>query len=118
MTDSDSTMVFSEIIAKAVDNVSSDEDAAFSDLMEREPVLANYIYENTMAIAGGLSLSGAPTEIVRETHQRLTGLLLTALEATRIGHFEVWRDAAEGEHLRRISEQDLPVEPIQPSPDQ
>ena len=28
------------------------------------------------------------------------------MRASRKGHFELWKDTAEGEHLRKISEQD------------
>ncbi len=76
------------------------------NLVAREPFLASYICEQMTNIVGRLTMGSAPAEAIQEAHEHFLQLILLSLEASRQGHFELWKDAAEGEHLRKITEQD------------
>lgn len=105
MKETDSMIVDADILAQARSAISADESNALKRLADREPVLASFLLEKMLVIAGRLSLSGAPSEVVNEVDDCIRYLLMTGIEATRIGHYELWKDAAEGEHLRKIIEQ-------------
>jgi len=102
MKETDSTIVDADILAQAQSAIATDESTALRRLSEREPLLASFMLEKMLVIAGRLSLSGAPSEVVNEVDDCIRYLLMTGIEATRIGHYELWKDAAEGEHLRKI----------------
>jgi hypothetical protein len=67
-----------------------------------EPALAAFIHESLAAVAGKLSLSGAPTDVVQGTHEEVLAVVLTALQALRRGHYELWKDTVTGTRLAHL----------------
>jgi len=106
MKETDSTIVDADILAQAQSAIATDESTALRRLSEREPLLASFMLEKMLVIAGRLALSGAPSEVVNEIDDCIRLLVLIGIEATRLGHYELWKDCAEGEHLRKIVEQE------------
>ena len=106
MKETDATIIDAAILAQAQSAIATDEGAALRRLSEREPLLANFMLEKMLVIAGRLALSGAPSEVVNEIDDCIRLLVLIGIEATRLGHYELWKDTAEGEHLRKIVEQE------------
>ena len=101
----DSAIIGGEAFEQAVKHVADNENEALECLEEREPILAGFIERTLTTMAGKLSLSGAPTEIVQSCHEHVLGVALISLEASRIAHYELWKDAADGEHLEKINDQ-------------
>jgi hypothetical protein len=69
---------------------------------QTEPALASFIHESLAAVAGKLSLSGAPTELVQGTHEEVLAVVLTALQALRRSHYELWKDTMTGTRLAQL----------------
>ncbi len=105
----DSAIIGGEALRKAVDRVADQKSEALECLGEREPVLAEFIDRTLTAIAGRMALSGAPSEIVKDCHEHITCVVLISLEASRIAHYELWEEAADGKHLEKISAQNEQV---------
>jgi hypothetical protein len=80
---------------------SNDTLAEFSQM---EPALASFIYETLAAVAGKLTLSGAPTEVVQGVHGDVLGIVLTCVQAQRRGHYELWKDTMTGTRLAQFDE--------------
>jgi hypothetical protein len=72
---------------------------------QAEPALAAFIYESLAAVAGKLSLSGAPTELVQGTHEEVLAVILTSLRALRRSHYELWKDTMTGTRLAQLDEE-------------
>jgi hypothetical protein len=77
---------------------------AFAEFGAAEPALASYIIETLASVAGKLSLSGAPTELVQGSHEEVLAAILTCVEAQRRGHYELWRDTMTGTRLAQLDE--------------
>jgi hypothetical protein len=75
---------------------------------QTEPALASFIHESLAAVAGKLSLSGAPTELVQGTHEEVLAVVLTALQALRHSHYELWKDTVTGTRLAQLDPSLLP----------
>jgi hypothetical protein len=77
---------------------------ALNEFAPLEPALASFIYEGLAVIAGKLSLSGAPTELVQGSHEEMLGVVLTCVQAVRRGHYEFWKDSMVGTRLAQLDE--------------
>jgi hypothetical protein len=75
---------------------------ALGEFGQAEPALASFIGESLAAVAGKLSLSGAPTEVVQGSHEEVLGVLLTCVQALRLGHYELWKDTSTGTRLAQL----------------
>jgi hypothetical protein len=69
---------------------------------QTEPALASFIYEGLASVAGKLSLSGAPTELVQGSHDDVLAVILTCVHAMRRGHYELWKDTMTGTRLAQL----------------
>jgi hypothetical protein len=67
-----------------------------------EPALAAYIYEATAAIAGKMVLAGAPSEVVQGSHEDMLAVILTCIQAVRLGHYALWKDTVIGSRLAQL----------------
>src|SRR5262245_33736186 len=72
---------------------------ALSEFAQTEPALASFIYEGLAVVAGKLSLSGAPTELVQGSHEDVLAVVLTCVQAMRRGHYALWKDTVTGTRL-------------------
>jgi hypothetical protein len=79
-----------------------------ADLAGAEPALASFIHENLAAVAGKLTLSGAPTELVQAAHEEVLSVVLTSLRALRRGHYELWKYSMTGTRLAQLDETFMP----------
>jgi hypothetical protein len=77
---------------------------ALDEFGRSEPALAAYIHEALAAVAGKLSLSGAPTELVQGSHEEVLAVVLTCVHALRRGHYELWKDTVTGTRLAQLDE--------------
>ncbi len=75
---------------------------ALGNFGQAEPALASFIHESLATVAGKLSLSGAPTELVQGAHEDVLGIVLTSVQALRHGHYELWKDTVTGTRLAQI----------------
>jgi hypothetical protein len=75
------------------------------ELGEAEPALASYIGHTLNAMAGKLALAGAPTPVVQGVHEDALDVVLVALQAFRLGQYQLWKDALPGTPLGRLEEQ-------------
>src|SRR6516165_1304259 len=75
---------------------------ALNKFAETEPVLASFIYEGLASVAGKLSLSGAPTELVQGSHEDVLAVILTCVQAMRRGHYALWKDTVTGTRLAQL----------------
>jgi hypothetical protein len=75
---------------------------ALGEFGQAEPALASFICESLAAVAGKLSLSGAPTEVVQGSHEEVLVALLTCLQALRHSHYELWKDTSLGTRLAQL----------------
>jgi hypothetical protein len=82
---------------------------ALEEYGRTEPALAAFIHGSLAAVAGKLSLVGAPSELVRAAHEEVLSVVLTALQALRHGHYELWRDTATGTRLAQLDPALVPV---------
>src|SRR5262249_20931111 len=73
-----------------------------NEIAGTEPALASFIYEGLSAVAGKLSLSGAPTPLVQGSHEEVLAIVLTCVQAIRRGHFELWKDTMTGTRLAQL----------------
>jgi hypothetical protein len=72
-------------------------------LREVEPVLADFIRESLAAVAGKLTLSGAPGPLVLGIHEEALALVLTSVQAVRRGHYQLWKETAVGTRLEALA---------------
>ena len=84
---------------------------ALDALGEREPALAGYLGEGLASLAGKLSLTGAPTDLVRGVHSEALLLALSALEAQRAATYELWHGTTFGTLLETLAEPEPPAKP-------
>jgi hypothetical protein len=90
----DSMLVEPEHIVSARQEVAEKGSAqALNEFAQAEPALGSFIYEGLAVVAGKLSLSGAPTELVQGSHEDVLAVLLTCMQAMRRGHYTLWKDA-------------------------
>ena len=55
-----------------------------------------------VSVAGRLSLSGAPTEVVQGSHEDVLEVVLTCIQAMRRGHYALWKDTVTGTRLAQL----------------
>jgi hypothetical protein len=72
------------------------------EFAQTEPALASFIYEGLAIVAGKLSLSGAPTELVQGSHEDVLAVVLTCVQAMRRGHYALWKDTVTGTRLAQL----------------
>jgi len=96
------------IVSARQEVVSKGSGQCLSEFAQTEPVLASFIYEGLAVVAGKLSLSGAPTELVQGSHEDVVGVVLTCIHAMRRGHYELWKDTMAG---TSFVQHDQPVQP-------
>jgi hypothetical protein len=105
----DSMLVEPEhLVAASKDVGTQGQERSLEDLSRREPALAGYLIEGMAAVAGKLSLSGAPTPLVQCIHAEALHVALTCLEATRKGHYALWKGTLVG---TRLEELEAPAKP-------
>jgi hypothetical protein len=75
---------------------------ALNEFAGAEPALASFIHESLATVAGKLSLSGAPTELVQGSHEEVLAVVLTCVQALRNGHYELWKDTVVGTRLAQF----------------
>src|SRR5262245_12652650 len=75
---------------------------ALAEFGQAEPALASFIHESLATVAGKLSLSGAPTELVQGAHEDVLGIVLTSVRALRHGHYDLWKDTVTGTRLAQL----------------
>jgi hypothetical protein len=75
---------------------------ALNEFAQTEPALASFIYEGLAVVAGKLSLSGAPTELVQGSHEDVLAVVLTCVQAMRRGHYALWKDTVTGTRLAQL----------------
>jgi hypothetical protein len=73
-----------------------------NEFAQTEPALASFIYEGLAVVAGKLSLSGAPTELVQGSHEDVLAVVLTCVQAMRRGHYALWKDTVTGTRLAQL----------------
>ena len=78
---------------------------ALNEFANAEPALASFVHESLAAVAGKLSLSGAPTELVQGSHEDLLAVVLTCVQALRRGHYELWKDTLTGTRLAQLDKE-------------
>lgn len=99
----DSMLVEPEHIINARQDVAANGSAqALSEFARTEPALASFIYEALSVVAGKLSLSGAPTELVQGSHEDVLAVVLTCVQAMRRGHYALWKDSVTGTRLAQL----------------
>jgi hypothetical protein len=76
---------------------------AMDDLAGREPALAAYIQEGLAAMAGKLTLSGAPTAVVQNAFNEALTLVLSSVEAQRRAHYDLWKGTTVGTLLEQLA---------------
>jgi hypothetical protein len=75
---------------------------SLTDFAQTEPALASFICEALATVAGKLSLSGAPTELVQGLHEDVLAVILTCVQAMRRGHYTLWKDTVTGIRLAQL----------------
>jgi hypothetical protein len=101
----DSMLVDFEHIARARQDVAAQGTSpAMNEFAATEPALASFLYEGLAVVAGKLSLSGAPTELVQGSHEDVLAVVLTCVQALRRGHYALWKDTAVGTRLAQLDE--------------
>ena len=75
---------------------------SLNEFAQAEPALASFIYEGLAVVAGKLSLSGAPTELVQGSHEDVLAVVLTCVQAMRRGHYALWKDSVTGTRLAQL----------------
>src|SRR6516164_3805034 len=75
---------------------------AMNEFAQAEPALASFIYEGLASVAGKLSLSGAPTELVQGSYEDVLAVVLTCVQAMRRGHYALWKDTVTGTRLAQL----------------
>jgi hypothetical protein len=97
-------VVPTHIISARQDVAAKGSGDALTEFGRCEPALASFIHESLATVAGKLSLSGAPTELVQGTHEEMLAVVLTCLQALRRGHYELWKDTVIGTRLAQLDE--------------
>ena len=101
----DSMLVEPEHIVSARQDVATKGTGqALNEFAQAEPALASFIYEGLASVAGKLSLSGAPTELVQGSHEDVLAVVLTCVQAMRRGHYALWKDTVTGTRLAQLDE--------------
>jgi hypothetical protein len=96
----DSMLVEPRHILRARQEVAAKGSGLFlSELADMESALASFLSESLVSVAGKLSLSGAPTELVQGLHEDVLTVVLTCLQALRHGHYAIWKDTVIGTRL-------------------
>jgi hypothetical protein len=99
----DSMLVEPEHIVSARQDVAAKGSGqSLNEFAQSEPALASFIYEGLASVAGRLSLSGAPTELVQGSHEDVLAVVLTCVQAMRRGHYALWKDTATGTRLAQL----------------
>ena len=99
----DSMLVEPEHIVSARQDVAvKGSSESLSEFAQTEPALASFIYEGLAVVAGKLSLSGAPTELVQGSHEDVLAVVLTCVQAIRRGHYALWKDTVTGTRLAQL----------------
>jgi hypothetical protein len=99
----DSMLVEPEHIVSARQDVAAKGGGeALSEFAQTEPALASFICDGLVTVAGKLSLSGAPTELVQGSHGDMLALVLTCVQALRRGHYALWKDTVTGTRLAQL----------------
>jgi len=99
----DSMLVETEHLVAANKDVGTrGQGKSLDDLSRREPALAAYLQEGLAAMAGRLSLSGAPTPLVKGVHDEALHLALTCVEALRRGHYDLWQGTIIGTRIETL----------------
>ena len=99
----DSMLVEPEHIVSARQDVATKgSHQALNEFAQTEPAMASFIYEALAVVAGKLSLSGAPTELVQGSHEDMLAVILTCVQATRCGHYAFWKDSVTGTRLAQL----------------
>jgi hypothetical protein len=93
---------FAHIVSARQDVATKGNASALSEFSAAEPALGSFIHESLATVAGKLTLSGAPTELVQGAHEEILAVVLTSLQALRRGHFELWKDTATGTRLAQL----------------
>jgi hypothetical protein len=99
----DGMLIDPEFIVKARQDVAEQGTGksleAFAKL---EPAMAGYIYETTAGIAGKMALAVATTKVVQGSHEDMLAVILTCVQALRLGHYALWRDTVVGSRLAQL----------------
>jgi hypothetical protein len=90
------------IVSARQDVASKGSGQSLNEFAESEPALASFIYKGLASVAGRLSLSGAPTELVQGSHEDVLAVVLTCVQAMRRGHYALWKDTATGTRLAQL----------------
>jgi hypothetical protein len=99
----DSMLVEAEHIASARENVAAKgAGESLDEFAKTEPALASFICERLIFVAGKLSLSGAPPELVQGSHEDVLAVVLTCVQAMRRGHYALWKDTVTGSRLAEL----------------
>jgi hypothetical protein len=99
----DSMLVEPEHIVSARQDVAvKGSGESLSEFARSEPALASFICEGLASVAGRLSLSGAPTEVVQGSHEDVLAVVLTCVQAMRRGHYALWQDTVTGTRLAQL----------------
>jgi hypothetical protein len=78
--------------------------AVLNEFGKIEPALVSFIVDALAGVAGKLSLSGAPTELVQGAHEDVMAILLTSVQALRRGHYALWKDTVVGTRLEQLDD--------------
>jgi hypothetical protein len=92
------------IISARQDVANQGNPGALHQFGKTEPALGSFILEALAGVAGKLSLSGAPTELVQGCHEEILAVVLTCVQALRRGHYALWKDTAVGTRLEQLDE--------------
>ena len=99
----DSMLVEPEHIVSARQDVATKGSSqVLNEFSQTEPALASFICEALATVAGKLSLSGAPTELVQGSHEDVLAVILTCVQAMRRGHYSLWKDSVTGTRLAQL----------------
>jgi hypothetical protein len=99
----DSMLVEPEHIIRARREVSAKGSYAYlNEFAEMEPALASFVSESLTSAAGRLSISGAPTELVRGSHEEVLRVVLASVQAMRRGHYALWKGTVVGTRLAEL----------------
>jgi hypothetical protein len=79
-------------------------ESSMQELAGAEPALASFIGHMLSSLAGDLALSGAPTPVVHQVHEKAMDVVLIARKAFRLGQYQLWKDTLPGTPLGRLEE--------------
>lgn len=99
----DGMLVEAEMIAEELKGIGRrGTDGALEELAAHERDLTAYITISASSIAGKLALAGAPTEVVRGSHEDFLLVILACIGAMKRGHYQLWKDTLVGSRLADI----------------